>query len=200
VVIVEIGARPSANSTRMSTFLTSLFFLSCSKQRLAYVSWREIREFGIEPPSKGHERWFLFCLDPWTTQKHDASFTLDRDFIWFANWYEWMVFLDVDWVAFPNTCLGRSDKTENVFNFNFHDSYDYNEPLSNRWRSWSFILYTNYDKRQYCGSGSAFILVGWIRIRIHIGRLDPDPHWEYRSGSGPKRAKMNHKSEENPSF
>jgi hypothetical protein len=25
------------------------------------------------------------------------------------------------------------------------------------------------------GSGSAFILVGWIRIRIDFGRLDPDP-------------------------
>jgi hypothetical protein len=33
--------------------------------------------------------------------------------------------------------------------------------------------------------GSAFILVSWIQ---------PDPHWEYRSGS--RRAKMTHKSEE----
>jgi hypothetical protein len=36
-------------------------------------------------------------------------------------------------------------------------------------------------------------------IRIHFGRRpDPDPHWEY--GSGSRRAKMNHKSEENSSF
>jgi hypothetical protein len=32
-----------------------------------------------------------------------------------------------------------------------------------------------------------------LRIRIHFGRLDPDPNWEY--GSGSRRAKMNHKSE-----
>jgi hypothetical protein len=42
----------------------------------------------------------------------------------------------------------------------------------------------------------------WIRIRIrfHFGRLDldPNPHWE--SGSGFRRAKMTHKSEENSSF
>jgi hypothetical protein len=33
-----------------------------------------------------------------------------------------------------------------------------------------------------------------------VDRLDPDldPHWEY--GSGPRRAKMTHKSEENSSF
>jgi hypothetical protein len=35
------------------------------------------------------------------------------------------------------------------------------------------------------GPGSAFC----------FGRLDPDPHWEY--GSGFRRAKMTHKSEEN---
>ncbi len=35
-----------------------------------------------------------------------------------------------------------------------------------------------------------------IRIRIHFGRLDPDPHWEY--GSGSRKAKMNR--EENSSF
>jgi hypothetical protein len=48
-----------------------------------------------------------------------------------------------------------------------------------------------------CGSGS-----GFARIRIHFGRLDPDPgpHWEYGSGSGSRRAIMNHKSEENSSF
>jgi hypothetical protein len=28
---------------------------------------------------------------------------------------------------------------------------------------------------QCCGSGSAFILVSWIRIRIRIGNTDPDP-------------------------
>jgi hypothetical protein len=46
-----------------------------------------------------------------------------------------------------------------------------------------------------CGSGSE-------RIRIHFGLLDPhpDPHWEYGSGSGSKRAKVTHKSEENLSF
>jgi hypothetical protein len=38
------------------------------------------------------------------------------------------------------------------------------------------------------------------RIRIHFGRLDPDPHWEYGSGSGSRRAKITHKSEENSSF
>jgi hypothetical protein len=37
-----------------------------------------------------------------------------------------------------------------------------------------------------------------IRIRIHFGRLDPDPNWEFESGS--RRAKMNHKSEESSSF
>jgi hypothetical protein len=37
-----------------------------------------------------------------------------------------------------------------------------------------------------------------IRIRIHVDRLDPDPHWEY--GSGSRRAKMTHQSEENSSF
>ncbi len=38
------------------------------------------------------------------------------------------------------------------------------------------------------------------RIRILFGRRDPDPnlHWEYWSGS--RRAKMNHKSEENSIF
>ncbi len=33
---------------------------------------------------------------------------------------------------------------------------------------------------QYCGSGSAFILFGWIRIQIRIGNTDPDsrgPKW-----------------------
>jgi hypothetical protein len=35
-------------------------------------------------------------------------------------------------------------------------------------------------------------------IRIHFGRLNPDPHLEYGSGSG--RAKMTHKDEENSSF
>jgi hypothetical protein len=43
-----------------------------------------------------------------------------------------------------------------------------------------------------------FYSVFWIRIRIHFGRLDPDLHWEY--GSGSRRAKMNRKSEENSSF
>jgi hypothetical protein len=33
-----------------------------------------------------------------------------------------------------------------------------------------------------------------IRIRIHFGQLDPDPHWEY--GSGSRRAKITHKREE----
>jgi hypothetical protein len=36
------------------------------------------------------------------------------------------------------------------------------------------------------------------RIRIHFGQLDPDPHWEY--GSGSRRAKMTHKRLENSSF
>jgi len=42
----------------------------------------------------------------------------------------------------------------------------------------------------------------WIQIRIHFGRLDPDsdPHWEYGSGSGFRRAKMTHKNEENSSL
>jgi hypothetical protein len=35
-----------------------------------------------------------------------------------------------------------------------------------------------------------------IRMRIQLGRLDPDPLWE----SGSRRAKMTHKSEENTSF
>ncbi len=34
--------------------------------------------------------------------------------------------------------------------------------------------------------------------RINFDRLDPDPHWEY--GSGSRRAKMTNKSEENSSF
>jgi hypothetical protein len=33
-----------------------------------------------------------------------------------------------------------------------------------------------YYLKQCCGSGSALILVSWIRIRIDFGRLDPDPH------------------------
>jgi hypothetical protein len=43
---------------------------------------------------------------------------------------------------------------------------------------------------------------GSARIRIHFGELDPDPdlHWEYRSGSGSRRAKITQKSEENSSF
>ncbi len=40
--------------------------------------------------------------------------------------------------------------------------------------------------------------VSRIRIRIHFGWLDPDPHWQH--GSGSRRAKMTHKSEENSSF
>ncbi len=36
-----------------------------------------------------------------------------------------------------------------------------------------------------------------IRIRIHFGWLDQDPHWEYESGS--RRAKMTHNREENSS-
>ncbi len=43
-----------------------------------------------------------------------------------------------------------------------------------------------------------FITVLRIRIHFHFGRLDPDQHWEY--GSGSRRAKINHKSEENSSF
>jgi hypothetical protein len=39
-----------------------------------------------------------------------------------------------------------------------------------------------------------------IRIRIHFGRLNPDPHWEYGSGSVSRRAKMIHKKEEILSF
>jgi hypothetical protein len=39
--------------------------------------------------------------------------------------------------------------------------------------------------------GSAFTLVGWIRIRIGNTNTDPDPD--------PGRAKMTHKSEENSS-
>jgi hypothetical protein len=31
-----------------------------------------------------------------------------------------------------------------------------------------------------------------------FGQLDPDPHWEY--GSGSRRAKMTHKSKENSNF
>jgi hypothetical protein len=39
-----------------------------------------------------------------------------------------------------------------------------------------------------------------IRICIYFGRQDPDPdpHWEY--GSGSRRTKITHKSEENSSF
>jgi hypothetical protein len=38
------------------------------------------------------------------------------------------------------------------------------------------FLDTCHIDRQCCGSGSAFILVGWIRIRIRIGNTDPDPN------------------------
>ncbi len=41
---------------------------------------------------------------------------------------------------------------------------------------------------------------GSARIRIHFGRLDPDPHWEDGSGFGSMRVKTNQKSEENSSF
>ncbi len=37
-----------------------------------------------------------------------------------------------------------------------------------------------------------------IRIRIHFGQVDPDPHWEY--GSGSRRAQITHKSEETLKF
>jgi hypothetical protein len=43
-----------------------------------------------------------------------------------------------------------------------------------------------------------FYIVLWIRIRIHFGRLDSNPHWEYESEF--RRAKMTYKSEENSSF
>ncbi len=58
--------------------------------------------------------------------------------------------------------------------------------LDSRWSDSSLPVHC-------CGSGSE-------RIRIHFGRLDldPDPHWEY--GSGSRRAKINHKSEENSCF
>ncbi len=46
----------------------------------------------------------------------------------------------------------------------------------------------------------ANLLESTARIRIHFGRLDPVPHWEYGPGSGFRRAKMTHKSEENASF
>jgi hypothetical protein len=41
-----------------------------------------------------------------------------------------------------------------------------------------------------CGTGKH-------EICIDFGRLDPDsdPHWEYKSGSGSVKAKMNHKKE-----
>jgi hypothetical protein len=45
-----------------------------------------------------------------------------------------------------------------------------------------------------------FPLSGSVRIRILFGWQDLDPHWEYGSGSGSRRAKMTHKSEENTSF
>jgi hypothetical protein len=42
------------------------------------------------------------------------------------------------------------------------------------------------------------VLRFWIRILFN--QLDPDPHWEYGSGSGSRGAKINHKSEKNSSF
>ncbi len=69
--------------------------------------------------------------------------------------------------------------------------------VSQRYGSWSFyhqakivrkpwfLLFFDFLMTFYqcCGFGSA-------RIRIHFGQLDPDPHWEYRSGS--RRAKITH--------
>ncbi len=37
----------------------------------------------------------------------------------------------------------------------------------------------------------------WIRISIHFGRSDLDPHWECRSGYESRRVKMTHKSKKN---
>jgi hypothetical protein len=45
-----------------------------------------------------------------------------------------------------------------------------------------------------CQLSVAFRPLLWIRISIHFGRLDPDQHWE--RGSGSRRAKITHKSEE----
>ncbi len=45
-------------------------------------------------------------------------------------------------------------------------------------------------RKKMCGTGKH-------EICIDFGRLDPDsdPHWEYKSGSGSVKAKMNHKKE-----
>jgi hypothetical protein len=40
--------------------------------------------------------------------------------------------------------------------------------------NWLNHAWTRYG-RQCSGSGSAFILLSWIRIRIHFTVLDPDP-------------------------
>jgi hypothetical protein len=40
------------------------------------------------------------------------------------------------------------------------------------------------DLTYYPPPPPAQIPVLWIRIRIHFGRLDPDPHWESGSALG----------------
>jgi hypothetical protein len=51
--------------------------------------------------------------------------------------------------------------------------------------------------KKRAGEGGAVLRIR-IRIRIHFGQLDPDPHRKYESGS--RRAKITHKSEENSCF
>jgi hypothetical protein len=61
-----------------------------------------------------------------------------------------------------------------------------------------FVTLDTSDLRKFVKfQRMSFKTVLRIPIRIHFSRLDPDPHWEY--GSGSRRAKMNHKSEENSS-
>jgi hypothetical protein len=54
--------------------------------------------------------------------------------------------------------------------------------------------YSTYRGTGYCIETKTVIkAVLWIRTRNYFGRLDPDPHWEYRSGSVSRRAKLTHK-------
>jgi hypothetical protein len=59
-------------------------------------------------------------------------------------------------------------------------------------------LLQEHEVRHRLGLKAALRIRTRIRICIHFGRLDPDPHWEY--GSGSRSAKITHKSEENSRF
>ncbi len=61
----------------------------------------------------------------------------------------------------------------------------------------NLFLVKSVPKKQGFGSGS---VSGSVLDPYSIGPLDPDPEFEYGSGSGSRRAKMTHKSRKNSCF